>query len=298
MTSTGDTTAVREGHVTSRDGTRIGVLSLGHGPGLVLVQGAMATAAQYRELAQVRWPRTSPSTPPTVVAAVGVHGPTSPPTTSPATSRTSTRSSPRPARPTCSASAPVPSSLSKQPGHFDPAHRRRGLRTTPLRRRPLRARRRPAARRRDRARPTSDAALVTALQTSGTAPAALRGLPRGRSRGCSPAASWLLNARHPGQEFPLRDLLPGIRYDFHVVGDMDGKRDTLAALHKPLLLLSGTKSPTFLQQATRGPRRRDPPRSHHVELDGLSHSGPWNTRRGGRPDIVAEALRHFFATRR
>jgi alpha-beta hydrolase superfamily lysophospholipase len=38
--------------VTSKDGTRIGYDQVGHGPGVVLVQGAMGTAANYRELAQ------------------------------------------------------------------------------------------------------------------------------------------------------------------------------------------------------------------------------------------------------
>ena len=43
---------VIEGYVTSLDGTRIGFLRQGNGPGLVLVQGAMGTAQDYRELAQ------------------------------------------------------------------------------------------------------------------------------------------------------------------------------------------------------------------------------------------------------
>ena len=36
----------------SRDGTEIGYAKLGHGPGLILVQGAMGAAAHYSDLAQ------------------------------------------------------------------------------------------------------------------------------------------------------------------------------------------------------------------------------------------------------
>ena len=40
-----------EGCVTSLDGTRIGFLRQGSGPGLVLVQGAMGTAYNFNDLA-------------------------------------------------------------------------------------------------------------------------------------------------------------------------------------------------------------------------------------------------------
>ncbi len=45
-----------ERFVTSRDGTRIGYLQIGTGPGLVLVQGAMGDAYSYRELAEALSP--------------------------------------------------------------------------------------------------------------------------------------------------------------------------------------------------------------------------------------------------
>ena len=44
------------GQVTSRDGTRIGYLRDGSGPGIVLVQGAMGDAYNYRELAEALSP--------------------------------------------------------------------------------------------------------------------------------------------------------------------------------------------------------------------------------------------------
>lgn len=136
-------------------------------------------------------------------------------------------------------------------------------------------------------------ALVSSLLVARTAPAVVRALPR-------PAARLLarvviaVNDRRPGSEATFRDLLPGVRYDFNVVGGMDGRMDVFAAVDKPVLLLSGTRSPTFLRHSVRQ-LARVLPRARHVELDGLNHSGPWNTGRGGRPHLVAQALAEFFA---
>jgi pimeloyl-ACP methyl ester carboxylesterase len=46
-------TSITESYITSQDGTRIGYLQRGSGPGLVLVQGAMGTAYNYDDLANV-----------------------------------------------------------------------------------------------------------------------------------------------------------------------------------------------------------------------------------------------------
>ena len=61
-----------------------------------------------------------------------------------------------------------------------------------------------------------------------------------------------------------------------------------------MLLLSGTRSPAFLRQSIR--RLADIlPQARHTEFDGLDHAGPWNAANGGHPEIVAPALREFFA---
>ncbi|WP_157441891.1 alpha/beta fold hydrolase [Actinoplanes awajinensis] len=98
------------------------------------------------------------------------------------------------------------------------------------------------------------------------------------------------DSRRTGPAPKLRDLLPGIRYDFNDVGGLDGKMATFASVDKPMLLLSGTKSPGFLKQAIRD-LAGVLPRATHIEFDGLDHAGSWNT---GRPELVAAALRDFF----
>jgi hypothetical protein len=37
------------------------------------------------------------------------------------------------------------------------------------------------------------------------------------------------------------------------------------------------------------------PRAAHIEFDGLGHAGSWNPGRGSRREVVAAALRDFFA---
>ncbi|GLZ53798.1 alpha/beta fold hydrolase [Actinomycetospora sp. NBRC 106378] len=275
--------------VVSRDGTRIGFLRQGNGPGVVLVQGAMATAEQYDELARelardftvVRPDRRGRGMSPrpydvdhdiardvedldAVLAATGadrLFGLSS----GAVITLEAARTLPRVAR------AAVYEPPFYAAGRSDNGERRLGEEIE---------------------RGDLAAALVTALLTAGTAPAPFRVLPRGLARWIAALALRVHDlVAVPPQRF--RDLLPGIRYDFAVVGAMNGKIDTFAGMTTPVLLLSGTKSPAFLRDRSRE-LARPLPHAEHVELDGLGHSGPWNTGRGGRPALVAAALQRFL----
>jgi pimeloyl-ACP methyl ester carboxylesterase len=136
------------------------------------------------------------------------------------------------------------------------------------------------------------AALIDSLLTAGTAPKALACTPRSVARLIGRAVLWA-DARRRSPYATLRDLLPGVRYDFNAVGGMDGRIDLFVGVTEPVLLLSGTKSPAFLRQSVRT-LTRILPAAEHVELDGLSHDGPWNGSRGGQPRVVAAALLDFF----
>ena len=136
-------------------------------------------------------------------------------------------------------------------------------------------------------------ALVSALSVAETAPAPIRILPK-------PVARLIAGGvlRYDDQKdspyTKLRSLLPGIRFDFNVVGGMDGKMEAFASIENPILLVSGTKSPAYLRQSIRK-LKGILPQAQHIELNGLDHGGPWNASRGGRPGIVAATLREFFA---
>ena len=92
---------------------------------------------------------------------------------------------------------------------------------------------------------------------------------------------------------PLREMIPAMRYDFAVVAEMNGRMEDLRSLAKPMLLLSGNKSPNYLRLAVRAVTAMLG-QARHVEFAGLDHSGPWNRDRGGHPKKVAEALQSFF----
>src|SRR5215469_1286129 len=53
LTTTGSREQYTTSYVTSKDGTTIGYRQFGHGPGIVLVQGAMGSAENFRQLAEL-----------------------------------------------------------------------------------------------------------------------------------------------------------------------------------------------------------------------------------------------------
>ena len=281
---------VTEGYITSRDGSRIGFLRQGSGPGLVLVQGAMGTAYNYRDLAETLSPNFTVYTPDrrgrgmsakpydrrhdiardvedvdAILAETGagqVFGLSSGAMITLEAARTLPR---------------VTRASVYEPPFYPDGISHDGIRQ-------LNA---------EIEQGDLASALVSALRVAGTAPAPIRVLPKPVARLLA-GAVLRLDDRNFGPYAKLRDLLPGIRYDFNVVGGMDGKMETFASTEKPMLLVSGTKSPAFLRQSIRNLEAMLP-EARHVEFEGLGHSGPWNQSRGGRPGVVAAVLQEFFA---
>jgi pimeloyl-ACP methyl ester carboxylesterase len=279
-----------EGHVISRDGTRIGFIYRGHGPGLLLVQGAMGTAYHYHDLAEA------------LSSSFTVYTP----------DRRGRGLSPKPYDSGHSIARDVEdldALLTETDSHlvfglssgamitleaarklpritraavYEPPFYANGISHDGIRNLNSEIERGDLA-----------AALVSSLRTAETAPAPLQVLPKPIAR---LVAALVLNfdSRKSGPYAKLRDLLPGIRYDFNDVGGMDGKMETFASIQKPMLLLSGTKSPGFLRQSIQK-LEGILPQAQHIEFNGLSHSGPWNMSIGGHPQVVAAALREFFA---
>jgi len=269
-------------HVTSADGTRIGYLSQGAGPGIVLVQGAMADVSAYRDLAAALSPSftvysverrgrgLSPRPYDTghdiardvedvdaVLARTGatlVFGLSSGAVITLEAARTLERIS----------AAAV----------YEPPFYADGIREGDV-----------AALFDDLDRGDLPSALIDSLLAAGTAPTLLRRLPRPVARAIARVVLAVDDrVRIPPATF--RSLLPGVRYDFHDVARMQGRVRALASIRQPVLLLSGSASPSFLREAIRT-LRATLPNAEHVEFEGLGHDGPWN---GGSPRLVAEAL--------
>ncbi len=282
-------TLVTEEFVTSADGTRIGYLRQGTGPGLVLVQGAMGTANHYSELADALSVRF------TVCSADRRGRGLSPKrydgshniardvedidailTANDARCVFGLSSG---AVITLEAARTLPR-ISKA-AVYEPPFYAHGIDHAGIRRLGREIEHRQLG-----------SALVTTLLTAETAPAALRLLPRRLAQALGFVVLSVEGRVNAGPD-ALRAMLPGIRYDFNVVGGADGTVDTFSTLDKPVLLLTGTKSPAFLRQAIERLQALLPG-AQCVDFDGLTHSGPWNTRRGGNPQLVAEALQEFL----
>lgn len=274
-------------YVTSKDGTRIGFLRQGIGPGIVLVQGAMATAYNFDQLAQFLAHNFTVYTP----------------------DRRGRGMSPKPydnkhsiardvedveaileetgasqifglssgAMITLEAARTLPQVT--RASVYEPPFYRDGISHDGIRQLNAEINQGDMA-----------AALVTSLLVAKTAPKVIQILPNPVARLLARFVLYIDDRISHRKTAKLCDLLPGIRFDFNVVGGMDGKMETMASITKPMLLLNGTKSPAFLQQSIWS-LKGTLPQAQHIELDGLGHSGSWN---GGRPSVVAKVLLDFF----
>lgn len=287
--TTADARSVTTNVVTSADGTRIGYLTEGSGPGIVLVQGAMADVHAYRRLASA------------LASSFTVHS----------AERRGRGISPRPydaghdiARDVEDVDAVLAATGSSavfglssgavitleaartldRVGTvvlYEPPFSPDGIAQDGVRR--LGA---------ELERGDLPSALIDSLLVAGTAPALIRRLPRPIARVLARVVIAVDGVvRRRGTNF--RTLLPGVRYDFADVAAMDGRIEEFRTVTKPVLLLSGTASPAFLREAVRTLRGLLPD-ARHVELAGLGHDGPWN---GGAPERVARAIVEFLRDR-
>ena len=95
----------------------------------------------------------------------------------------------------------------------------------------------------------------------------------------------------------MRMLAPTLHYDFALVAEMAETLATFKVVPAEVLLLGGGKSPAWLKAALDA-LMTVLPHAQRVTFPELDHGGssdPSATNRGGRPAVVAEALRRFFA---
>lgn len=276
--------------VESRDGTRIGYHTVGHGPGLVLVQGAMGTAQNFAQLADA------------LASDFSVHVP----------DRRGRGLSTLPFTHAHSIQRDVDdvASLLRETGArfvFGlssgaiitlaaltelPEIQRAVLYEPPLY--PGPAPTEAIARfNKEVEHGQLDAAMVTMMGVVGLGPGVLAIIPRPLLRLASKVVLALDRRRARAPYAPLHELLPAMRFDFRAVQEMAGKLGTLASLNADVLLLGGSKSPRYLRDALVA-LEQTLPRRQRLELAGLDHSAPWNLDRGGQPEVVAKAIREFL----
>jgi pimeloyl-ACP methyl ester carboxylesterase len=141
------------------------------------------------------------------------------------------------------------------------------------------------------------AALVTGMKGAQMGPPILNLMPRWLLESFTKQGMAQEGKKAAGDEVTMRKLAPTLHYDFRLVAEMAETLDRFKAVHVPVLLLGGSKSPAYLRLAMDA-LEQALPNARRVEFPGLDHGGSSdlsNTNRGGRPEVVAPALRRFFA---
>lgn len=92
----------------------------------------------------------------------------------------------------------------------------------------------------------------------------------------------------------MRALAEALPDDVAVVRENADRLGDFAAVDVPTLLIDGTATRPYLRTATAA-LAAVIPGANHVELPGLWHSATQNTDEYGHPEIVAPMLREFFA---
>lgn len=95
----------------------------------------------------------------------------------------------------------------------------------------------------------------------------------------------------------MRMLAPTLHFDFHLVAEMAETLERFKSVRAEVLLLGGDKSPRYLKTAL-DCLEKVLPHVQRLEFPGLNHGGSSDassTNRGGKPDVVAQALSRFFA---
>lgn len=278
------------GTVTSRDGTQIGYRQIGHGPGVILVQGAMGTVQNYDQLARA------------LAEDFTVYVP----------DRRGRGRSPKRYGPDHSIEKEVQdleALLSHSAACFvfglssgaiitlESVRVLATIRKAAVYEPPFQLSGIPAKQiarfHSEVGRGRLAAALVTALGIVKLAPPQVGLIPRPLrvlAARLALAADKGLSLRGYAR---LRELVPAMRFDFNIVAQRGDRIASFGEVGAEVLLLGGSRSPRYLLAALDA-LERILPNARRVDFPGLDHSAPWNEDRGGSPRTVARALRAFF----
>jgi pimeloyl-ACP methyl ester carboxylesterase len=138
-------------------------------------------------------------------------------------------------------------------------------------------------------------ALVLAMKAGQFAPPAIAAVP-------TPLLAPLVGlglrreAKHPPAGYAtMAELAPALVHDFALLREVAGHSEHLRDVAVPTLLLGGSRSQTYLKRGL--DLAADAlPTGRRVELPGLDHGAAWNADRRGNPAPVAAELVRFFAS--
>jgi pimeloyl-ACP methyl ester carboxylesterase len=141
------------------------------------------------------------------------------------------------------------------------------------------------------------AALVTGMKGAQMGPPILNVMPHWLLESFTSKAMAQEDKTAQAGDVTMRQLAPTLHYDFQLVAAMAENAESFRAVRAEVLLLGGSKSPAYLKAALDA-LEKVLPHAQRIEFPGLDHGGSSdasNTNRGGKPELVAQALRRFFA---
>lgn len=147
---------------------------------------------------------------------------------------------------------------------------------------------------RDLAKGDLAAALVTAMKGAEMGPPIFNVMPNWLLKRLTTMAMASEDKKAQPGDVTMRMLAPTLRQDFQLVVEMSGAPERFRAIHAETLLLGGSKSPAYLK-AGLDALQIVLPQAPRVEFPGLDHGATGSTDRGGKPERVTPELARFFA---
>lgn len=141
------------------------------------------------------------------------------------------------------------------------------------------------------------AALVTGMQGAQLGPPLFNLMPRWLLESLTNMAIKSEEKQAKPGDVTMRMLAPTLHYDFQLVTEMAETLPRFKSMPVKVLLLGGSKSPAWLKIALDA-LEKTLPKVQRLEFPGLGHGGSSDlsaTNREGNPELVAQELRRFFA---
>jgi pimeloyl-ACP methyl ester carboxylesterase len=141
------------------------------------------------------------------------------------------------------------------------------------------------------------AAMITSMDGLELGPPLFKIIPRRLLSAMTEAAMKREDRTAAAGAITMRQLAPTLHYEAVLLAELAGALNTFSTVNADVLLLGGTKGLPFLKPG-RDALAKTLPHNRRVELTGLPHgasSDPGPTNPGGKPEIVAQVARELRA---
>ena len=139
-----------------------------------------------------------------------------------------------------------------------------------------------------------DSALVTAMKGSQMGPPVFNVMPRWLLELLTKMMTASEEKKAKADDVTMRMLASTLHSDFQLSVETKGALESFKAIRADVLLLGGSKSPAYFKVALDA-LEKVLPHAKRTEFPGLNHGASGNANRGGKPKLVAQELRRFFA---